>query len=131
MNLNQLAQEIYSKSYQDEMQKLAQQAERSPSMIENTISGISQYVGLPEIAALAALPLLANKGSVAGRKAGLRSAPVFDWMMAKKHPGMSLGDYATSVVKTRSVLPHVGTLAGALAGVGGTALLYDLLKDRI
>jgi hypothetical protein len=43
---------------------------------------------------------------------------------------MGLGDYIGSTVKTRSILPHAGTLAGALAGVGGAALLYDLLKDK-
>lgn len=121
MNQNQLAQNIFTQAYRDEMQKLAQ--------VQPAEASIYDYA--PAAAALAALPFLMNQGSIVGRKAGLAAVPVADWLNAKAYPAMGLGNYFTRTVGARSQLPHAGTLAGALAGLGGAALLYDYLKDKM
>ena len=118
MDFNKLAQEIYQTAFQDELRKLAQ---------EKNDSGIGSYI--PALAAAATLPMLVNEGSILGRKAGLQSIPVADWLINRTQPSATIPNYLKNTISARSVLPHAGTLAGALTGVGGAALLYSLLKD--
>lgn len=118
MDFNKLAQEIYQTAFQDELRKLAQ---------EKGSANSDSYI--PALAAAVALPMLMNEGSILGRKAGLQSIPVADWIVNKTQPTVGIPKYLKNTIGARSVLPHAGTLAGALTGAGGAALLYSLLKD--
>ena len=121
MNLEKIAEIVYNRAFHDEMQKLASGG--APTEPEGSSMG-------PAILALAALPMLANKGSVMGRRAGLAAAPVADALFHRANPNMGLPDFARKAIGARSALPNVGTMGGALAGVAGSALLYQLLSDR-
>lgn len=120
MDFNKLAQESYTRAYYDEMRKLASGEETSGGLIDS----------VPAVAALASLPYLMNKGSIHGRQLGLKAPAVTDWLMQKHNPKMGLGSFANKALATRGALPTAGTIGGALAGAGGAALLYNLLKDN-
>jgi hypothetical protein len=117
MDLNKFAEETYNAAFRDEMHKLAQENGETDSYVPAAVS-------------LAALPFMVNKGSILGRKAGLKSVPIADWLFQASNPNIGIPTFARRAVGARSVLSNTGTLAGALTGALGAAYLYDKLKDK-